>query len=453
MPHHQVWIDALVTGEDSSMLKKVAGPNTAILAPRGSGKSTWYGMFVAWVLGHNPDCQIIYCSYSESVALSRSRLIQRIISSDRYRQTFPEILPGKRWSASDWEIDKRFTGITDLESDYSLLAVGAGGSITSKRSKLIIIDDPVRSSESIENPDIREKLVTNWEEVLRPTLIPGGRVIVVGTRFRADDLFATTFTRSKDWELIEQSAIIENPLTELEESYWPERYPLEDLIKMRDDSPISFSFQFQNVIVRTKETSIDPKWIIRGEVETDVTKFDSLVIGADLSSGLRETNDWTVFTLGGRIGQKFYILDVVRGRWSGNAEKITKVLEMCFDWGILEQDTQGKYKSTETICYYCVENTAYQSSMAGDWRHHVHNEYRIYNIIYRPAQTKGDKMNRLKGITGLFESGCIVFNQFRPMSKTITELTHFGSAHHDDTVDSLVYCISGLAARSRLDAA
>lgn len=453
MPHHQVWIDALVTNQDSSQLKKVAGPSTAILAPRGSGKSTWYGMFVAWVLGHNPSCQIIYCSYSENVALSRSRLIQRIIASDRYRSVFPEVLPGKRWSASDWELDKKFIGVTDLESDYSFLAVGAGGSITSKRSKLIIIDDPVRSSESIENPDIREKLVTNWEEVLRPTLIPGGRVIVVGTRFRADDLFATTFSPSKGWNLIEQSAIVEDPLTGLEESYWPERYPIEELQKMREDSPLSFSFQFQNKIVRISETSIDPAWIKRGEVPTEPEKFDSLVLGLDLSASEKEVNDFTAYVLGGRIGSQFYILDARRGRFPGNKDKLDIMLEIAEDWGIIERDGNGKYISSGVPLMFYAEDTQYQASLAADFRHYITNQHRIYNIIYRPARAKGTKLSRLRGITGIFQNGLITFNQYRALGRLIEELCNFSAIDHEDLADACVHCLAALSVRTKLDVA
>lgn len=457
MPHHQVWIDALVTNKDSSQLKKVAGPNTAILAPRGSGKSTWYGLFVAWVLGHNPDCQIIYCSYSENVALSRSRLIQRIIQSEKYRQVFPEILPGKRFSATDWEIDKSFSGVTDLESDYSFLAVGAGGSITSKRSKLIIIDDPQKSSDSIANPEVREKLETNWNEVLRPTLIPGGRVIAVGTRFRADDLFATTYIKEKGWNVIEQSAIIEDSMG-IEQSYWSQRYPIEELRMLRESSPVSFSFQFMNRIIRISETSIDPDWIVRGEVPTDPEQFDSLAIGLDLSAGEREVNDFTAFVLGGRIGDRFYILDMRRGRWAGNIDKLNILLDMCVDWGILDvQEVNGEKKyeqlSTTPLILF-AEDTQYQASLAADFKHYIINKYKIYNLIYRPSPTKGkDKLARLRGVSGLFQNKMIVFNQYRALGRLVEELTNFNAINHEDVADAAIHLLVGITGRPKLDAA
>ncbi|MCC5670093.1 hypothetical protein LC653_41460 [Nostoc sp. CHAB 5784] len=86
--HHLDWITELVTGKSSQGLNLVAGDSLSILAPRGSTKSTWIAMWVAWVIGHNPSIQIIYVSYSESVALSRSQATRLKCS---YREFFLQL--------------------------------------------------------------------------------------------------------------------------------------------------------------------------------------------------------------------------------------------------------------------------------------------------------------------------------------------------------------------------
>lgn len=53
---------------------------------------------------------------------------------------------------------------------------------------------------------------------------------------------------------------------------------------MREDSPLSFSFQLQNKVIRISETSIDPAWIKRGEVPANIKKYNSLVLSLDLSA-------------------------------------------------------------------------------------------------------------------------------------------------------------------------
>ena len=51
--HMLEWHAELCTGEDSECLMGIGGPNTAILAPRGSAKSTVLGLFAAWMIGRH----------------------------------------------------------------------------------------------------------------------------------------------------------------------------------------------------------------------------------------------------------------------------------------------------------------------------------------------------------------------------------------------------------------
>lgn len=457
--HHLVWIQQLVTNNSSELFNLIAGNNLEILAPRGSAKSTIIGAWCAWVIGHNPAIRIIYTSYSQSVALSRSRLIKRLIEKKEYRETFPHITKGERWADVDWEICKKTAGISNTESDYTFYAVGITGAITSRRSDLLVFDDIIKSSKSIENPDVRQKITDNIGEVIQPTLVPGGREVSIGTRFRPDDIHATEFTPANGWFVIEQSAIEINELGE-EVSYWRERFTLASLQRIRERKPVIFSFQYQNKIIRISDTSIDPTWIKREHVPTDVTKYEQLVIGLDLSASKKETSDYTAFVLAGRIGNKFHVLDVRRGRYPGNQDKIDVLLDICLDWGIIEineqldRDDEGYYYSNPVTLYFHAENVQYQASMASDFRRFVTNKHQIYNIVYRPAKTHGaDKLARLRGVTGIFQNGLITFNQYRMMGVLVQELTNFGSAENDDTVDALVYALQFLSQRAKLDVA
>lgn len=433
--HHLDWLEELVTLKNSQTLELIAGDNLSILAPRGSAKSTWIAIWIAWVIGHNPGIQIIYVSYSESVALSRSRIIKRIIKSAKYREVFPNVLPGQRWSDTDWEIRKDFAGIDDLDSDYTFYATGITGSITSRRSDLVVFDDIIKSSESIENPEVREKITTNYSEVIDPTLKPGGRMVNIGTRFRADDIHCTDFTVAQGWKVIEQQAIIDDDGEEA--SYWPERFTLESLQKRRKRSPVIFSFQYQNRIMRVSEISIDPAWIKHGDFPD---KFDALCIGGDLSASLKERADYTVFVLGGRVGNQFYILDMRRGRWSGNIEKLDQIIELWQDWEELPMSL-------------CAEAVAYQSSLRGDFIQYLINEKNVLNITYNQPTTKGDKLQRLRGVSGVFQNGLVTFNQYRMMGRLVDELINFGSMDKDDCVDAVVYCLNGLIGRRKLEVA
>jgi predicted phage terminase large subunit-like protein len=411
-PHHRAWFPLLCSDEQY----------VSILAPRGSAKSTWLALYAAWMIGKHPELQIIYVGYAEPVALKQSRVIKRIIESPRYQEVFPHIRPGKRWSDTDWEIDKNHAGVSALDSDYTFYAVGVTGSITSRRAGLILYDDLIKSSAAIANEEIREKMTTNIDEVIMPTLIPGGWVRNIGTRFRRDDLHAKKFTAENGWNVIEQSAIADDC------SYWPDRFTLEFLQGLQEANPITFAYQYQNQIPPDQdEAIIRAEWIQYGVVPN---QFDDLVMGVDLAASERQKGDYTALVLIGRAGDTYYVVDAIRERISGNLEKIRRICEL-----------RKKYGQFRVI----VERVAYQASFAGDWR----DEMKRRRLSWRCEEfiPKGDKDQRLEGISGVFANGLVVLNRDRPMNQLVSELLRT-TLEHDDLADATVIALSRLQRKS-----
>lgn len=456
--HIREWNRHLITNTNSKCLVRIAGRNTDILAPRGSAKSTNAQAFAAWVIGihSSPEIrlpiQIIYCSYAIDIARSKSTVIKRIIESDRYKEVFPWILKNpKRWADEHWEINKQWAGIDTMTADFTLSCAGLTGAIASKRSHLIIFDDPIKSAEDIENPEVREKISSNWNNILSKTMFEGARAVGLGTRMRGDDIHVTDFIPAKGWLQIEQSALIEevNPLTNeiVEKSYWPDMYSTQFLQEEREQDPISFAFQRQNKIVRIKEISIDPTWIRKA---TPPIHFEKLALGIDLASSTKETSDYTAFVLGGLEQNKVHVLDAVRGRWMGNRDKFDVLLEMLSDWNIIhevgidEATNKPIYQSGIMTLEIFIENVAYQASFTGDFEQYVLQEKKLYNLIPIPVMARGDKRQRLLGVTGLLQNGIIYFNEWKNTKRLQDELTNFGVFDHDDMADAFVHMVKGL---------
>ena len=170
--HHKEWHRQLVTNNDSSCLLKIAGPNIDLLGPRGSAKSTVLGLFTAWAIGIHTQAkkplQILYLSYTVDIARSKSATIKRIIESKKYQEVFPTVKLLKNVTSNEyWSIDHKFAGIDVTgEEQFTLCAAGLKGSVTSKRSQLVVIDDPIKSASDIGNPDIRKMMQDNWNAVI-----------------------------------------------------------------------------------------------------------------------------------------------------------------------------------------------------------------------------------------------------------------------------------------------
>lgn len=452
--HHQDWHRHFVTEEDSSCLLRIAGPNVDLLAPRGSAKSTVLGLLTAWAIGIHTQAkkplQILYLSYTVDIARSKSATIKRIIESKRYQEVFPEVRLLKNVTSNEyWSIDHKFAGI-DVTGDeqFTLCAAGLKGSVTSKRSHLVMIDDAIKSAADISNPDIRKMMQDNWNAVIAPTMFEGGRAICLGTRFRHDDIHATTFNEQNNWSQIVLSAISTDPKTGDEVSYWPEMWSLDYLKEKKRQAPIAFSFQYMNQIIRQNELSLAPELIVKAEIATE---FDTLGIGVDLSAGTKEKNDYTVMVLGGRIGDRIHIIDYRRLRVMGNLEKLDALKELLNDWSIIGKDANDHYFPTYSTCDIWSEAVQYQASLEADFKRVCLNEESLYNLIWHPVKGfRADKLARFRGIMGMFEDRKIIFNRFRNFTTMFEELTNFGVSGHDDCVDALVWLVTGLSRKGQL---
>ena len=121
-------------------------PKLLITVPPRHGKS-WIASqrFPVWVLGHNPEWEIIMASYSSSLATEHSRMARRLLSVDKLSGE-PELaadifrklrLNPNKQSMDSWETIEggRFS------------AMGLLGSATGKGCNVLIIDDPIKGFE------------------------------------------------------------------------------------------------------------------------------------------------------------------------------------------------------------------------------------------------------------------------------------------------------------------
>jgi phage terminase large subunit-like protein len=453
--HHQEWERYLNTGLNSRCLNGIAGDDLLILAPRGSSKSTFLIEWVAYQIGRHaaPEIRqalmVLYVSYELKTARQKSQQIKRLLTLPEYRRVFPWIRPGENWANELWEIDFAHAGLPRAEEPYTVAAAGLIGNVTGKRCHISVYDDLIKSPEAIANPDIREQMVSNYRNIIKPTRFDGARSICLGTRMRPDDIYCTEFTSDNDWQVVEQSAILDLP-DGGECSYWePEddESPGQTLVflqSIREKEPETFSYQYQNKVIRIATQAITPELIVRGII---LSQMDYLALGVDLSAGEREVNDYTAFVLGGMARDekgrnRYFIIDCWEDRLMGNMKKLEAIAVLYDCW--------------RHLCPYLelfVESNGYQLSFAGDYQDFVAEE-EYYDWRVTAVHSAGNKLERLRGVTGLLENKLVTFNQYgRLMGKLTLQLTNHGSTSHDDLADAFEKCLRGLRARSSLTGA
>ena len=451
--HMLEWHTQLCTGKDTECLLGIGGPNTAILAPRGSAKSTVLGLFAAWMIGKHALAKkmlrILYIAYMVDISRAKSATIKGILTSAKYREIFPMVRLSKiKRSDEYWSIDYEFAGIDTAGEEACTIACGGlTGAITSKRSQLVLIDDPIKSAASNNNPDIRREMEQTWSNVIAPTMFQGARAICLGTRFHFDDIHSTLFVPKNKWNQIVQKAVITDADGK-QRSYWPEFWSMKYLNERKLEDRVAFAYQYLNTAVKSTDVGISPELIIKGVIPDD---YDCLGVGIDLSAGLREKNDWTVMTLGGIKEGKIYLIDQRRARTMGNLEKMDLLCQMLADWNILMENDEEQYFPTMSPCVIWPEAVAYQNSFEGDFKRIMHEQRALYNLSVSPVKGfKGDKLARLRGVLGLYEHKKVIWNKWRKGDVLEEELLNFGHSAHDDAVDAMVLTMGGLLRRGAL---
>lgn len=201
-------------------------------APPRHGKSEFLSKAVpAWYHSVYPEKQTMLLSYALSLARKHSRHVRDEVH--RLSPWFGNHGVNRRaMSASDWQMDKTNGG---------MLAAGIGGGITGRGADLMIIDDFLKNAEEAVSDDLRDKQWEWFQTTAYTRLEPGGKLIILATRWHEDDLigrvlkFALEEANLRVRE-IRLPAIAEptpeqpDPLGRLEgEALWPERLDIQYL--------------------------------------------------------------------------------------------------------------------------------------------------------------------------------------------------------------------------------
>jgi predicted phage terminase large subunit-like protein len=170
-----------------------------IFCPPQEGKSTrtacWYPL---WRLAADPSLRIAIVSYNQQKALRWGKWLRRMI--EKHPELGIELEPGSK--ASD-----RF----ETTAGGKVLSVGIAGGITGEAVDELIIDDPVEGRAEAESPTYRERAWEWWESNAMTRASGNFRVILMMTRWHADDLAGRLLTREPgEWKVLRIPAIRED---------------------------------------------------------------------------------------------------------------------------------------------------------------------------------------------------------------------------------------------------
>lgn len=190
-------MDGSGLSSNSSFLKRVYNSlqyeddDLLILGPRGSAKSTAVTVnYMSWSIGRNNLIRFMLAVASvEGQGVAFGRQIEQIMTAnERYIRIFGELKPSdpSKWTQTE-KIVNRVEPPGGMK-DSTITIVGLNSSIPSKRADKIIIDDIVTQENAYSEKEraSTRRLVL---QSMRPILVPGGRMIVVGSLWDERDLY------------------------------------------------------------------------------------------------------------------------------------------------------------------------------------------------------------------------------------------------------------------------
>lgn len=391
-----------------------------ITMPPRHGKSMLASeFFPAWYIGRNPDHYVVTATYAQELADDFGRKVKNQIEDEAYKAIFPGVaLADDSKSAKRFHIDGSLGGFEHSTGQRgAFYAVGVGGPLTGRGAHLLLIDDPVKNREDAESEIIRKKTKDWYTSTAYTRLMPGGRIVIIQTRWHEDDLagWLQTEHAHEGWVVLDLPA-----LNEAGEALWPDQYDIPALEKIRRAlPPRDWSALYQQRPSPETGDYFKREWIRTVNV---IPPRDSLnIYGASDYAVTSEGGDYTVHVIVGMDPEgRLYLLDLWRGQSSSDVW-IESFCDLVLKW--------------KPIGW--AEETGQIRSGIGPHLERRQRERKAF--VFREAfPTRGDKAVRAQSIRGRMALDGLYVQKDAPfLAELIREMMSFPVGVHDDQVDAL----------------
>lgn len=351
--HHRLIADkleAVARGEIDRLM---------IFMPPRHGKSELASVrFPAWYLGRYPNNSIIAASYNSDLASDFGRQVRNIVGSPEYHALYATRLAEDSKAADRWH----------TREGGSYVSAGVGTGVTGRGAHILLIDDPFKDREEADSERYRDRVwgwytsvaYTRLESTIAPDtsernqivnvpakygmssfvpseLIPenppkisaqnSGAVVIINTRWHEDDLTGRLLAEEKrggdKWEVLDLPAQRDG------EALWPEKYPWEQLERIRKAiGPRDFSALYMQKPSPQEGLFFKREWVRW----YDEFPAGMHIYGASDYAVSKGGGDWTVHgVFGVDAVENVYVLEWWRGQTSSDVW-VERFLDLVKGW-------------------------------------------------------------------------------------------------------------------------
>lgn len=391
-----------------------------ITMPPRHGKSMLASeFFPSWYLGRNPDHYIVTATYGQDLADDFGRKVKRQIEDASFQAIFPGVcLAGDSRASSRFNVEGSIGGFEHATTQRgAFYAVGVGGPLTGRGAHLLLIDDPVKNREDAESEVIRKKTKDWYTSTAYTRLMPGGRIVIIQTRWHEDDLAGWLLEEHKheNWTVLDLPAISDDG-----KALWPEQYDIPELKKIRQAiGPRDWSALYQQRPSPETGDYFRREWI--RTVDTLPPRDQMLVYGGSDYAVTSAGGDYTVHVVAGLDPDgRMYLLDLWREQASSDVW-VDAFCDLVKKWrpiGWAEETGQIRSGVGPFLVSQMLKRQAY--------------------VAKETFATRGDKAVRAQSIRGrIAMNGLYILKDAPFLADLIAEMMSFPVGVHDDQVDAL----------------
>jgi predicted phage terminase large subunit-like protein len=367
----------------------------------------------SWMVGRDPKLKIIQTTHNSELAVRFGRKSKHLIDSDDYKKIFSTTLQEDSKAAGRWE--------TAQGGEY--FAAGVGGAITGRGADLLIIDDPHSEQDAL-SPDALERAYEWYTSGPRQRLQPGGKIVLVMTRWSTKDLTAKLIQNQKEpksdqWHVVEFPALMDHG------PVWPEYWTTDELEKVKATLPVGkWNAQWMQQPTSEEGAILKREWWQVYNKET-IPPLHHVIQSYDTAFLKKETADYSAITTWGVFyptedqPANLLLLDAVKGR---------------YEFPELRRLALQQYK------YWQPESVIVEAKASGLPLTYELRQMDIPVINFTPSKGN-DKHARVNAVAPLFESGMIWAPEQKFADEVIEECAAFPNGDHDDLVDSTTQAI------------
>ena len=390
-----------------------------------------------WFLTRNPERRIAIVSYAQDLADEFGRNIRNHIASNDGDDGSLDLglqVARDNGAARRWQLEGNKGGVR---------AVGIRGGLTGRPVDALFIDDPISNLEQANSKTYREQAWGFWQSVGITRLAPGAPVVLVLTRWHADDI-AGRLLAGEDadrWtvlnipaEATEDDPLGRKPGQWLESArgrtakqweqikvsvgpkVWQSLYQGNPTLDEGGVFPTEWTHYQQPLWVENDDGSRTVPGIGRDDHE--------LVQSWDLAFKGEDSSDYVVGQVWLRVGNTAYLLDQVRRRMNFN-ETIEAIKSMTARW-------------PQAIAKF-IEDRANGPAVINA----LHGQ--VMGLI--PIEPEGSKYARASAVSPLVWSGNVQLPTVKlcPWVETfLQEALSFPAGANDDQIDTLTQAINRL---------